>query len=116
MNNLGFSMELDEINQLFPRAFQIIIYRVIQEILTNIGKHANAKALSITVRKEKNSVFFDIEDNGKGFDVEQVLATQDKGLGLMAMDERVKMLGGSLEIWSQKNLGTRLSFTIPTTK
>ncbi len=116
MNNLEVSMELDDTNQLFPRPAQIIIYRVIQEILTNIGKHANAKALSITVRKEKNSVFFDIEDNGKGFDVEQVPATQDKGLGLMAMDERVKMLGGSLEIWSQKNLGTRLSFTLPTRK
>jgi signal transduction histidine kinase len=56
-----------------------------------------------------------VEDNGNGFDAEYVRAqaSTEKGLGLAAMDERVRMLGGSLEIWSEKGTGTRITFTVP---
>jgi signal transduction histidine kinase len=59
-------------------------------------------------------VSFQVEDNGKGFDVTKVARDAiGGGLGLVAMDERVRMLGGSLEISSQEGQGTRVSFVVP---
>jgi signal transduction histidine kinase len=56
-----------------------------------------------------------LEDDGKGFDLNQVVAkgADERGLGLMTMDERVRMLGGALDIRSQEGRGTRLSFAVP---
>ena len=109
------SVEMEDIRDLFSQEAQIIIYRVFQEALANTGKHANATHVSIVIEKKDGSVSFLMEDNGKGFDVEYVRAqaSTEKGLGLAAMDERVRMLGGSLDIWSEEGTGTRITFTVP---
>jgi len=85
---------------------------VVQEALTNIGKHAKAKHISLVAARHDHQVFFNIEDDGKGFNRHKVLAAK-KTLGLLAMEERVKILGGSFELSSQAKRGTRISFTIP---
>jgi signal transduction histidine kinase len=56
-----------------------------------------------------------VEDNGTGFDPKEVLAKDilEKGLGLVTMEERIRMLGGTLNVWSQQGQGTRITFTIP---
>lgn len=107
--------DIDEITDLFSMEAQLNLYRTIQECLTNIGKHAQATQLSVVVKRQEKSVTFQVEDNGKGFDVGQVLRgeTSKRGIGLASMEERVRMLGGSLEIRSQEDQGTRISFTIP---
>ena len=107
-----WSVRLDHLDDLFPPPIQTAIYRIVQEALTNTGKHAKARHISLAAAREDHGVFFTIEDDGKGFDREQVLATK-KTLGLLAMEERVKILGGSLELFSRKGRGTRISFTIP---
>ena len=104
----------DTINVFSPEQ-QIMIYRIFQEILTNIGKHAHTNQVSVNCKRKTDKVFFRVEDNGIGFDIEQIKARSatEKGLGLAGMDERVKMLDGQFEILSREGEGTRIVFEIP---
>ena len=112
------SIDIPDINNFFSEKSQIIIYRIFQEALTNIQKHAQATHMSAIISKKDDTISFLIEDNGKGFDVEQVMMRNpaEKGLGLATMEERVRMLGVPLDIRSQEGRGTRLSFAIPVSK
>jgi len=112
---LSCSLAMDEINQLFSAETSINIYRIFQESLTNIVKHARATQISVGIRREGDAVSFTIEDNGRGFDQTKVVAREvaKRGLGLTAMNERALMARGSLSIWSQKDRGTRIRFLIP---
>lgn len=110
-----YSVDLDEIDDYFAQEAQINIYRIFQESLTNIGKHARAHRVDVIARKQDDHVYFLVEDNGTGFNVAQVLAREEpeRGMGLFAMEERVRMLEGSFNLWSQEGVGTRISFTLP---
>jgi signal transduction histidine kinase len=94
---------------------QTTIYRIVQEALTNIGKHANPNMVTISSTKEKHQVHFVVQDDGAGFDAAQEFSSRSsgRGLGLVAMEERLNMVGGTFEIQSRVKEGTRLSFTIP---
>jgi len=107
-----WSVMLDNLDGIFPLPVQTAIYRVVQEALTNIGKHAKAKNVSIGAKREDQRITIIIEDDGKGFESSQVLEAK-RSLGLLTMEERVKILGGTFTLWSQKKRGTRISFTIP---
>lgn len=109
---IKWTTRLDYLDGLFALPAQTAIYRVVQEALTNIGKHAKPKNVFIEIKREKQGVSFTIEDDGIGFKRHKVV-TEKKTLGLLAMEERVKILGGSFELWSQENQGTRISFNIP---
>jgi signal transduction histidine kinase len=113
--NIKTSLDMEDINNLFSREAQIIIYRIFQESLTNIGKHAQATCVSVVIKKRGGKVSFIVKDDGKGFDVEQIQGRDftERGLGLAAMDERACMLGGFFYIWSQEGKGTEITFTIP---
>lgn len=102
------------IDDLFPSEAQVAIYRIFQECLTNIGKHSGASRLTVSINKAADRVSFLIQDNGKGFDPAQ-RRNLAQGLGLAAMEERVRMAGGVLSIWSQEGAGTKISFDIPYT-
>jgi PAS domain S-box-containing protein len=110
------AVEMEDVAGLIPKEAEINIYRIFQESLTNIGKHAHPECITAAVRIEPGGVVFTVADNGAGFNVKDILArgSQERGLGLAAMDERVRMLGGSFHISSQKGAGTRITFTIPT--
>jgi signal transduction histidine kinase len=98
----------------FSLPVETIIYRIVQEALTNIGKHAHPTIVTIFSKKKNQQVHFVVQDNGTGFNIQE-LSSRDtaRGLGLAAMQERLKMVGGSFEIQSREQEGTRLSFTIP---
>jgi len=66
---LFFSIEIDNINNYFTESTSLNFYRLIQECLTNIIKHAKAKSVTITIKKENNAIITLISDNGKGFNV-----------------------------------------------
>jgi signal transduction histidine kinase len=108
-------IDIDDMDRLFPQDAEIIIYRILQEALTNIGKHAQAKNVSVVIKKHDDRVSFSAEDDGIGFDVPRsaTVNPDEKGLGLTIMDERARMLKGSLEVWSEEGKGTRISFHIP---
>lgn len=104
-----------DLDRHFFREDRILVYRIIQEGLTNIGKHAAAKNISIVIGRQDGSIVFLITDDGTGFDPgsESVKDAVDRGLGLSAMEERVRMLGGHFDLWSEKGRGTRITFAIP---
>jgi signal transduction histidine kinase len=103
------------VDPLFDREAQIILYRIFQEALANIGKHAHASQVSVAIKQNGNSVSFQVEDNGSGFNPEEVESRPptSKSLGLAAMHERARMLGGLLDISSQQGRGTTIALSIP---
>jgi signal transduction histidine kinase len=109
------AFEVEDLDQLFPAEAQIIIYRIFQECLANISKHAGATEVAIAVKEHNGLISLIIEDNGAGFDPALVLARRGagRGLGLAALDERARMLGGTLEIWSRPGGGTRITCVVP---
>ena len=110
--HIRWTIKLDNLDGLFALSTQTAIYRIVQEALTNIGKHAKPKKVFLGIKREKQSVSFSIIDDGIGFTQPKVVA-EKKTLGLLAMEERVKILGGAFELWSQENRGTKITFTIP---
>ncbi|MCI5163030.1 MAG: hypothetical protein D3917_13650 [Candidatus Electrothrix sp. AX5] len=92
-----------------------IVYRLVQESLNNICNHAKATHIDFSIKVNQAQVVLTLADNGKGFHVQEVLARPQsrRGIGLIAMSERVKMLGGKIAIQSIINQGITVSFTIP---
>ena len=88
-------------------------YRIIQEALTNCVKHAEASELSVILEWRGSTIRGVIEDNGQGFDLEQV-ATRQR-MGIYGMQERAELLNGSFSIESDPEVGTLVRFDIPTT-
>jgi|GEM_PF-4586092 len=113
---ITWRVDIADLEGLFSLAVQTTIYRIVQEALTNIGKHADPTTVTISSKRNDHQVHFIIQDNGTGFDAVQELGSRrpSRGLGLVAMEERLNMIGGSFEIHSRKQEGTMLGLTIPT--
>jgi signal transduction histidine kinase len=96
-----------------PNHLKIVIYRVLQESLTNIAKHSNANHITISLAQHNSRINLSVEDNGRGFDVPgmSVDPTIQNGFGLISMRERVELSGGGLEIYSGEGEGTTISAT-----
>jgi signal transduction histidine kinase len=91
-----------------------ILYRVAQEALTNVSRHAQANRVEIDIQKQVGGVSMKISDNGKSFQVEKTLnASGRKRLGLLGMKERVDMVGGRFDIESIPGKGTTVTAQIP---
>lgn len=99
----------DQIDRLKFKAETINVFRIIQEAVTNIFKHANASMIKIEIRLFKDQLNICIVDNGKGFTV----TDKSLGLGLVTMKERVTLLGGSIQVRSVIKKGTTILVTIP---
>jgi PAS domain S-box-containing protein len=114
-HNLSLSYTAENIDDFFSHEHQIIIYRIFQETLSNIGKHAEANDVFVKIKKRAHEVSFLIVDNGIGFDISQVSQEKptEKGMGLAAMQERALIIGSSLDISTQPDKGTQISFKIP---
>ena len=110
--HIRWTIKLDNLGGLFALSTQTAIYRIVQEALTNIGKHAKPKNVFLRIKREKQEVSFTIEDDGIGFDRHKVV-NEKRTLGLLTMEERVKILGGTFELWSQEKRGAKISFIIP---
>ncbi len=81
------------------------LFRLAQEALANVAKHAEAKQVAITLVRTDGAVTMSVADNGRGFDPESAAG---KGLGLRSMRERIEALGGELSVESAPGSGTRL--------
>jgi len=93
-----------------PSAVALCVYRVVQEALGNVAKHAGAKRAVVSVSGSGGALHVDIRDNGHGFDLDQA---KGKGLGLISMEERVRQLGGTFSISPRPGDGTRIEIRIP---
>ncbi|TAL60152.1 MAG: tetratricopeptide repeat protein [Bacteroidetes bacterium] len=98
----------EELNSI-QKNIQADIYRIVQELLANITKHADASRVEIDISKQENELFLLVEDNGKGFD----MAAARKGIGLKNIESRVKLLGGKMIIDAKTGRGTAVNIQIP---
>ena len=107
--------EIETIDAFFSLEKQIIIYRIFQEIMSNIAKHAGAERVRVRIQPCDKSIAVRVADDGSGFNLKKLSARHaaEKGMGLAAMQERVLMLGSSLDIAAQEGMGTRIRFDIP---
>jgi PAS domain S-box-containing protein len=112
------TLDMIDIDALISRDSHTSVYRIVQEALTNIGKHSGAGSVSLTIKRDTSVVWFSIEDDGKGFDAIKTVAKglEEKGLGLATMRGRAEMLGGTLAVRAKEGKGTRISLSIPITE
>jgi signal transduction histidine kinase len=95
-------------------AKRTVLYRVVQEALINVAKHARASLVQVSIRRLRGVVSMAIQDNGKSFQVERVLfSTKIRRLGLLGMRERVEMVGGRFAVESKRGAGTTIHAQIP---
>ncbi len=112
------SFEIDDIGSSLSKSVSLSIYRVLQQALTNVDRHAGANNVFVFLGQNEEYIELTVEDDGKGFSVENLRSTEakEKGLGLTIMEERARMLGGIFEIRSEEGTGTRLVLKIPVEK
>jgi len=98
-----------------PAEVETALYRIAQETLTNVLKHAAAKAVSLVVRRESSGVHLTVEDDGRGFDNDALLQEPCTGIGLGLLDirERAALLNGSVALESRPGSGTTVHVYIP---
>lgn len=101
--------------QRLPAEIETTLYRVMQEALTNVFRHARAKRVGILLERRLNHISLIVEDDGRGFDADAVMqATGTKGkLGLLGMKERITLAGGTLEVESTPGQGATVLVRIP---
>lgn len=99
------------LDQPLDRAIQVSLYRIIQELLSNVLKHAHAQEVIVQLTYEDGAIMLIVEDDGKGFDPEQV--GKSRGLGLESIAARVHYLDGDLQIDSSEGAGTTFTIHIP---
>ena len=103
--------------QRLDAAKRTVLFRVAQEALTNVARHAQASRVEVSIQKLLNRVCMRIKDDGKSFDVEGVLHAKGNGrLGLLGMRERLEMVGGNLVLESAPGRGTTIQALIPLSK
>jgi two-component system sensor histidine kinase UhpB len=101
-----------ELDARLPISMEVVLYRVTQEALNNVIKHAEAKRVSVLVYRRQDSVVLVVEDDGAGFDVTAMTKPKD-GLGLLGMRERAHLLRGELVIESSPGDGTMVKVVLP---
>ncbi len=93
-----------------PSEIEIVIYRIVQEALTNAAKYSGAEAVGVVLYSENNTYVISIEDNGKGFDPRKV---DSEGSGIIGMQDLAALIGGELSLDSSPGYGTRITCRIP---
>jgi len=99
----------------FPAEIETAIFRIVQEATTNILKHAAAKNVNIELIFRRNAVEVYVQDDGRGFNPEQIThsAGTYSGFGLLNMRERSELLGGRFTLESELGIGTEIKIEIP---
>lgn len=96
-----------------PQPAEIALYRVVQEALSNIRRHAQASHVELTVTWQPQLVRIVVADDGQGFELSQETADASANLGLISMRERARSIGGQLALESGPGQGTRVTLTVP---
>jgi signal transduction histidine kinase len=96
-----------------PVSIETALYRMVHEALTNVSRHARATAVNVRLCREPRMIRCSITDDGVGFDTSAVMARKTHGIGLLGIEHRLKVLGGTLQIKSEPGRGTEIFITIP---
>jgi two-component system, NarL family, sensor histidine kinase UhpB len=103
-------VEVDGLDDRLPDQTEVALFRVVQEALTNVAKHANASLARVTLQRSNDGIELTVQDNGGGFEPDKVHSDR---LGLFGIQERVTLLGGRLAVDSSRGRGTRLAISVP---
>jgi signal transduction histidine kinase len=107
--NMSVSIKTTQFDERLPTDKELNLYRIIQELISNTLKHAQATQISILLKKEANYLHLMISDNGVGFNNDKIF----NGIGLRNIRSRVHKIGGTLLIESKLGTGTKTEITVP---
>lgn len=107
-------VEAEPLDGTLTRQAELALYRIAQEATSNAVRHSEPERVVIRLSRDDRGVRLEVEDDGRGFDVERVMQTDEGGLGLFGMQERAAYVGGSVLIRSRPGSGTRVVAEIPT--
>ena len=96
-----------------PADVELVLYRVVQEALTNVAKHSSAPLARVALSRRRNEVTLQVQDNGVGFEPADKTQSNGTGLGLFGMQERLALVGGDVQIESVKGQGTTITARVP---
>ena len=99
----------------FETSTEVVLYRVLCELINNTIKHAEASRIDIKLMRMPETITIAYEDDGIGFVTEEILNSETSGMGYSNMHSRIHSLKGKIEIYSDKNQGTKAYITVPTT-
>jgi signal transduction histidine kinase/streptogramin lyase len=112
-SKISIDSELDDIDDFFPDDLRINLYRIVQETMNNVLKHAKASRVIVRARRQGNNLILTIEDDGDGFSSGTSSSeTSKNGAGLTGMKQRALLLGGKLDIRSAAGHGTIVKFEV----
>ena len=119
-NGINYFMNAESVKERrFRPEMEITLFRIIQEAIVNIARHAKAENVFVLLKVVGDSLHIDIEDDGEGFNLDSLFEQSNRdikdrrGLGLLGMKERVFLMGGKMEVFSMPGLGTRVDIRIP---
>lgn len=108
MKGLNVDFESSDLRGHLQPAAEAVVYRILQEALTNVARHSEAENVSVTISKRDDEVIAMVEDDGKGFDLNET-----NGLGLLGMRERIELINGKLKIETKPGHGTVVVCKVP---
>lgn len=97
----------------YPAAIELVLFRILQEGLTNVEKHSGATMVRVSLTERATHLRLVIHDNGRGFILRPHTPSKKRQLGLIAMRDRAELLGGHVQLFSEPNSGVRVMVTIP---
>jgi signal transduction histidine kinase len=101
----------DNVPRTIPHDISLCLYRVAQECLRNISKHAQASEVRVTLNRGRDEIAMEIADAGDGFELENIKGKG--GLGLISMEERIRLVNGAFSIRSEPGKGTLVKVRVP---
>jgi signal transduction histidine kinase/streptogramin lyase len=112
---IRFTVEIDPLDNLFPRQAEINVFRIVQEAVNNIVKHSGATEASLVIKSDAARVTLSIRDDGRGFGpgAEGDGGAGQRGFGLLGLRERVRLLRGKIDVESAPGRGTNIHITLP---
>lgn len=115
---IEFALQAAEINSRFPAEMETTLFRIAQEAISNVFKHAQANNVVLIIAQKENRLMMQIKDDGRGFVSKEMWNTTDEGahLGLLGMRERAGLLGGKIEIISNVGEGTIVTVKLELTQ
>ncbi len=112
-NGIPVSITITGVERRLESHIEVTIFRGVQELLSNTLAHARATQIQVSLDLAQDHVQAIVEDNGSGFNVDEVMGADSRTIGLVALRERIEMLGGELNIQSSLGQGSRIEFIIP---
>lgn len=114
LTDLEVDLDVEPVTDRLDPETRLVVYRVVQEALTNVLRHADADRVRVELRSGNGRVVAEVEDDGRGFAPERVARDGGAGLGLLGMEERAALVGAELTIDSAPSEGTRVRISVPT--